>query len=73
MNLHRIILVDNEEEVRKGIIREIDRAVAGFQVVGNAENGEDVLKKIEGPKPDVVLTNTRMSHTGDLVLVEKTH
>ena len=39
MSLYRIILVDDEEEVRKGIIRKIDWSSLGFEVVGDAENG----------------------------------
>ena len=62
MNLYRIILVDDEEEVRKGIIRKIDWAAAGFQVVGDAENGEDALEKIENLEPDGVLTDIRMPY-----------
>ena len=47
MSLYRIILADDEEEVRKGIIRKIDWQRLGFEVVGDAENGEDALEKIE--------------------------
>lgn len=71
MNLYRIILVDDEEEVRKGIIRKIDWASAGFKVVGDAENGEDALEKIENLEPDVVLTDIRMPYMDGLVLTEK--
>lgn len=71
MNLYRIILVDDEEEVRKGIIRKIDWAAAGFQVVGDAENGEDALEKIENLEPDVVLTDIRMPYMDGLALTEK--
>ena len=39
MDLYRIILVDDEEEVRKSIIRKIDWQAVGFTVVGDAENG----------------------------------
>ena len=38
MDLYRIILVDDEEEVRQSIIRKINWTEAGFQVVGDAEN-----------------------------------
>ena len=34
MELYRIILVDDEEEVRKSIIRKIDWEEAGFFVAG---------------------------------------
>ena len=71
MNLYRMILVDDEEEVRMGIIRKIDWAAAGFQVVGDAENGEDALEKIENLEPDVVLTDIRMPYMDGLVLAEK--
>ena len=47
MDLYRIILVDDEEEVRQSIIRKINWTEAGFQVVGDAENGEDAMEKVE--------------------------
>lgn len=71
MNLYRIILVDDEEEVRKSIIKQIDWESAGFKVVGDAENGEDALEKIELSEPDVVLTDIRMPYMDGLSLAEK--
>ncbi len=52
MDLYRIILVDDEEEVRQSIIRKINWTEAGFQVVGDAENGEDAMEKVEALEPD---------------------
>lgn len=71
MNLYSIILVDDEEEVRKSIIKQNDWESAGFQVVGDAENGEDALEKIEVLEPDVVLTDIRMPYMDGLTLAEK--
>ena len=71
MDLYRIILVDDEEEVRKSIIRKIDWQSVGFTVVGDAENGEDALEKIENLEPDVVLTDIRMPYMDGLTLAEK--
>ena len=68
MKLYRIILVDDEEEVRKSIIRKIDWQAVGFTVVGDAENGEDALEKIEALEPDVVLTDIRMPYMDGLEL-----
>lgn len=68
MNLYRMILVDDEEEVRKGIIRKIDWEALGFQVVGDAENGQDALEKIEQLEPDVVMTDIRMPYMDGLTL-----
>ena len=59
MELYRIMLVDDEEEVRTGIIQKINWAAVGFTLVGDAENGEDALEKIDVLQPDVVLTDIR--------------
>lgn len=71
MNLYRIILVDDEEEVRKSIIKKIDWQSAGFQVVGDAENGQDALEKIEVMEPDLVLTDIKMPYMDGLMLAER--
>lgn len=71
MELYRIILVDDEEEVRKSIIKKIDWQDAGFQVVGDAENGQEALEKIEALEPDVVLTDIRMPYMDGLTLAEQ--
>lgn len=73
MNLYRIILVDDEEEVRKSIIKKIRWEEAGFEVVGDAENGQDALEKLEVLEPDVVLTDIRMPYMDGLTLTEKIH
>lgn len=71
MSLYRMILVDDEEEVRKGIIRKIDWEKLGFEVVGDAENGEDALEQIEQLEPDVVMTDIRMPYMDGLTLTAK--
>ncbi len=37
--MYKLIIVDDEEEVRKGIIQKIDWKRFNFEVVGEAENG----------------------------------
>lgn len=71
MALYRIMLVDDEEEVRKGIIRKIEWERLGFQVVGDAENGEDALEKVELLEPDVIMTDIRMPYMDGLTLCAK--
>lgn len=71
MRLYRIMLVDDEEEVRTGIINKIDWETAGFEVVGDAENGEDGLEKLELLEPDVVLTDIRMPYMDGLTMSER--
>ncbi len=71
MKLYRIILVDDEEEVRKSIIRKINWEENGFLVAGDAENGEDALEKIEPLEPDLILTDIRMPYMDGLTLAER--
>ena len=71
MDLYRIILADDEEEVRKSIIKKIDWQAAGFEVVGDAENGRGALEKIEALEPDVVMTDIRMPYMDGLELIER--
>ena len=68
MGLYRIMLVDDEEEVRKAIIRKIAWEQLGFVMVGDAENGEDALEKLEQLEPDVVMTDIRMPYMDGLTL-----
>lgn len=71
MGLYRIMLVDDEEEVRKAMIRKMDWEQLGFTVAGDAENGEDALEKLELLEPDVVMTDIRMPYMDGLTLVAK--
>ena len=71
MSLYRIMLVDDEEEVRKAIIRNMDWEKLGFTVVGDAENGEDALEKLEQWEPDVVITDIRMPYMDGLTLTKR--
>lgn len=71
MSLYKIMLVDDEEEVRKSIIRKIPWEDTGFEVIGDAENGKDALEKIEMNEPDVVLTDIRMPYMDGLAMAER--
>ena len=68
MNLYRIMVVDDEEEIRLGIIKKIDWEANGFVVVGDAENGQDALEKAEKLQPDVIMTDIKMPFMDGLEL-----
>ena len=71
MSLYRIMLVDDEEEVRGAMIRQMDWEKLGFTVVGDAENGQDALEKLEQLEPDVIMTDIRMPYMDGLSLVAR--
>src|SRR5471030_2194997 len=71
MNLYRIMIVDDEEEIRLGIIKKIDWKANGFIVVSDEENGQDALEKAEKFQPDVIMTDIKMPFMDGLELGEK--
>lgn len=59
MELYRVLLVDDEEDIREGISRKMDWLGLGFSLVGEAANGQDALELAESLRPDVILTTSR--------------
>lgn len=60
MGYYKVMLVDDEEEVRQAIAKRVNWEEIGFQVVASAENGEDALEKAEQYLPDVVMSDIHM-------------
>lgn len=71
MGFYRILLADDEEEVREGIMKKIDWESLGYTVAGDAENGLEALEKAEHLHPDVVLTDIKMPFMSGLELCER--
>lgn len=72
MDLLKLLLVDDEKIILKGLLKTYDWETMGFQVVGTAESGEAALALIEDEEPDVVITDVRMKKISGLDLIEKT-
>lgn len=68
MELYRVLLVDDEEDIRVGISRKMDWNGLGFQLVGEAENGKDALDLAEALRPDLILTDIKMPFMDGLEL-----
>ncbi|MFI3176522.1 MAG: response regulator [Eubacteriales bacterium] len=58
--MYTVIVVDDEEQLRKALIRKVDWELAGFQVVGEAENGVEALELVAKYEPDLLLTDVKM-------------
>ncbi len=69
--MYTIILVDDEAEIREGIIKKIKWEEYGFQIVGSAENGKEALELVERLTPDVVMTDIMMPFMDGLELGEE--
>ena len=58
--MYTVIVADDEEEIRRGIVRKVRWEELGFRVVGEAENGAEALEMVEKLEPDLLLTDIRM-------------
>lgn len=71
MERYRVLLADDEAEIRQGISRKIDWAARGFELAGEAENGAEALELAEQIRPDVVLTDIKMPFMDGLELCRR--
>lgn len=71
MELLKLLIVDDEPIVLKGLLETYDWDKMGFEIVGSAQNGESALELIKEKQPHLVLTDICMKHMDGLTLIEK--
>ena len=54
-----VLIVDDEQLARQRLRKLISES-EGYNIIGEAETGEDALKKTQASNPDVVLMDIRM-------------
>ena len=69
--MYTIVVADDEEELRRALIRKIDWESTGFRVVGEAENGIEALELVERMEPDLLLTDIRMPFVSGIELARQ--
>lgn len=69
--MYTVVVADDEEELRKAIIRRVDWESIGFTVVGEAENGIEALELVEKTEPDLLLTDIRMPFVSGIELARQ--
>lgn len=71
MELLRLVVVDDEPIILKGLVETYDWERMGFNVVGFADNGERALEVIQKTKPHLVLTDIRMKEMTGLEMMQR--
>jgi two-component system response regulator YesN len=69
--MYRLMLVDDEPEIRDGLLEIIHWEQEGFTVVGVAENGLEALQIAQNVNPDLVVTDIRMPFLDGLEMARR--
>ena len=70
-DVYRVLLVDDEEDVREGLVIEVDWEALDLRIVGLAENGREALEMAERVEPDIVVTDISMPFMDGLELARR--
>ena len=69
----KVLVIDDEFIIRQGMKHMIDWEKEGFQIVGEANNGQEGLEMIEMLKPNIVLADIVMPVIDGMELSKRVH
>lgn len=58
--MKKVLLVDDEKTIRKGIKKLVEEVITGYQVLWEASNGSEALEILSIEIPDIIITDVRM-------------
>lgn len=69
--MYKLIIAEDEDLIREGLAESINSGNFGFQVVGQAEDGEKALELVKQTNPEVIITDIAMPKLNGLALIER--
>lgn len=69
--MYKLMLVDDESDIREGLQEVIDFEKYGFTVVGEAANGLEALQVAEQMQPDLIISDIRMPLMDGLTMLRR--
>jgi|GEM_PF-3345532 len=66
-----VLIVDDEYLTRRGLRETIAWGEYGFEIVGEASNGNDAYERYLELRPDIIITDVRMKRATGLDLIQK--
>lgn len=70
MKYYRLIIADDEKLIRESLASFIDWEKLGYELVLLAEDGDEIIEKIDELRPDVILTDIQMRRTTGIQVAE---
>lgn len=67
----KVLVVEDEELIRKGIVLAVDWAALDCVVVGEASNGEEALDAVERYAPSLIITDLKMPKMDGLEMLRR--
>ncbi|HJM62439.1 MAG: hypothetical protein CMN05_04915 [Roseibacillus sp.] len=67
----RVLLADDHELVREGLAQILDENSGRFTVVGQAQNGAEILAMVDQTEPDVIVMDYSMPQTDTPAIIGK--
>ena len=67
----KVLIVDDEAVVRRGIVLGVDWASMGCVVVGEASNGEEGIAAAEQYSPNLIITDVRMPKMDGIAMMQE--
>ena len=69
--MYRVIIVDDEPVIRKGLRETIEWDSLGLEVAGEAADGIEALKLIRAIRPEILITDIRMPDMDGIQLIQE--
>lgn len=69
--MYKVVIVEDELTVRRGIILTIDWSQLGCVIAGEADNGEEGLALIQRIAPELVITDVKMPYMDGVEMIER--
>ena len=69
--MYRLILIDDEAHIRRGLCTLIPWDEFGIEIIGEADNGQMALDLIKTLHPDIAIADIKMPHMDGIKLLEE--
>ncbi|MCL2588929.1 MAG: response regulator [Oscillospiraceae bacterium] len=69
--MFKVLIVEDEDIIRKGIACAINWTELGYVIVGEAADGEEGMEQISALQPDVVITDIKMPKMDGITMLSK--